>query len=69
MILARTGELALLTSIIPRINQLLTVCDTSPKQQKRAKGQSIGGHDPLESALGDVQVPADRRQDDDNGLA
>jgi hypothetical protein len=36
----------------------------TPEQQEAAEGQPVGGHDPLQVRLGEVQVASDGRQSD-----
>lgn len=44
------------------------VRDAAPKQQKAAKGEGVGRHDPLKPALGDVEGIANGGKDDDDEL-
>src|SRR6266545_2260867 len=37
---------------------------TTPEQQETAEGQPVGGHDPLQVRLGEVEIAADGRQRD-----
>lgn len=45
------------------------VGDAAPEEEEAAKGQDVGRDDPLLSRVGDVEVPANLRQNDDDGLA
>lgn len=46
----------------------INVGDAAPQEQEAAKSESVGRHDPLQAARGDVEVAAYDGEDDDCGL-